>query len=240
MATKSKRKNSSVRVRKRRGVDPPNDLAGYDPTRDAGDCWWDADAARHVLEFFSNVLVLTSGRSAGQRFVLPKWQADYEATLHGWKRPDGTRRYRESLFFVPRKNGKTETGAGESLYTLCCDQEAKPEIYSAANTREQASRIFEPAAIMVRNSPMLARRLRAIQSNKRIVNPANDGYYCAISADAATAHGKNPHEVLFDELHTQRNRDLYDGLKSGMGARDQPLFISLTTAGHDRHSICYE
>lgn len=142
------------------------------------------------------------------------------------------------LSMLPTHN--TETGAGLALYTLCCDRENKPEVYSAAKTRDQASRVYEPAAIMVRNSPMLASRLRIVESQKRVVFPQNNGYYCAISADAATSHGKNPHAVLFDELHTQPNRNLYDGLKSGMGARQQPLFVSMTTAGYDRHSICYE
>lgn len=239
-ARATKPRAASPRVAKSREGDPPTDLAGYDPTRDAGNCTWDPLAAKHVLEFFAECLKLTSGKCAGQPFILPKWQADFVSTLYGWKRPDGTRRYREALFFVPRKNGKTETGAGLALYSLCCDLEAKPEIYSAANSREQASRIFEPAEIMVRNEPMLSQRLTVVKGQKRIVNGANNGYYTAISAEAATSHGKNPHEVLFDELHTQKNRDLYDGLKSGMGARAQPLFVSLTTAGHDRHSICYE
>ena len=219
---------------------PPTNLNGYDPTRDADGFEWRADIAQRSVDFFRDALKLTSGRAAGKPFELQPWQRDFVATLFGWQRADGTRRYREALFFVPRKNGKTETGAGLALYSLCCDRENKPEVYSAAKTRDQASRVYEPAAIMVRNSPMLASRLRIVESQKRVVFPQNNGYYCAISADAATSHGKNPHAVLFDELHTQPNRNLYDGLKSGMGARQQPLFVSMTTAGYDRHSICYE
>lgn len=221
-------------------IAPPTNLNGYDPTRDAEGFEWRPEIAQRSVDFFRDALKLTSGRAAGKPFELQPWQRDFVATLFGWQRADGTRRYREAMFFVPRKNGKTETGAGLALYTLCCDRENKPEVYSAAKTRDQASRVYEPAAIMVRNSPMLASRLRIVESQKRVVFPQNNGYYCAISADAATSHGKNPHAVLFDELHTQPNRNLYDGLKSGMGARQQPLFISMTTAGYDRHSICYE
>ncbi len=219
--------------------EPPPNIAGYDPRRDADGFTWNPKAAANIVAFFSEALKLTSGRSAGKPFILEPWQRDYVATLYGWQRKDGTRRYRESLFFVPRKNGKTETGAGIALYGLCCDNEGKPEVYSAAKTRDQASRVFEPAAIMVRNSGLSA-YLKVVESQKRISFSRSNGYYNAISADAATAHGKNPHLVLFDELHTQPNRNLYDGLKSGMGARTQPLFVSMTTAGHDRHSICYE
>lgn len=221
-------------------IEPPTNLNGYDPTRDAEGFEWRPEIAQRSVDFFRDALKLTSGRAAGKPFELQPWQRDFVATLFGWQRADGTRRYREALFFVPRKNGKTESGAGLALYTLCCDRENKPEVYSAAKTRDQASRVYEPAAIMVRNSPMLASRLRIVESQKRVVFPQNNGYYCAISADAATSHGKNPHAVLFDELHTQPNRNLYDGLKSGMGARQQPMFVSMTTAGYDRHSICYE
>lgn len=134
----------------------------------------------------------------------------------------------------------TETAAGLALVGLLLDREAKPEVYSAAKTRDQATRVFEPSAIMVRNNPALAGMLKVTDGIKRISCARNNGYYQAIAADADVAHGKNPHTVLFDELHTQPNRRLYDGLKTGMGARTQPLFVSLTTAGHDRHSICWE
>ena len=220
--------------------EPPTNIAGYDPTRDAAGFHWDSAAAQHIIDFFSECLKLTSGPKAGQPFHLNQWQADFVATLYGWKRDDGRRRYKEALFFVPRKNGKTETAAGIALYALCCDKEQKPEVYSAAGSIDQASRVYEPAAIMVQNSEMLQSRLHCIENKKRIVFRQANGYYVALSSEASTSHGKNPSTVLFDELHTQPNRKLYDGLKSGMGARWQPLFINLTTAGYDRNSICWE
>lgn len=219
---------------------PPTDLAGYNPTRDAGDCVWNREAAERAVNFFPDVLQLTQGKTAGQRFAPQQWQADYLATLFGWQRPDGTRRYRESLFAVPRKNGKTETGAGIAHYTLSADGEQAAEIYSAACNREQASRVYEPAARMVQASPLLSGLCKVVDSKKRIVFYKTASYYCALSADASTSHGKNPHCVLFDELHTQPNDKLYEGLKTGMGFRRQPLFVSMTTAGTDRHSLCWD
>lgn len=219
---------------------PPTDLAGYDPTRDAGECVWNREAAERAVNFFPDVLQLTQGKTAGQRFIPQQWQADYIATLFGWQRPDGTRRYRESLFAVPRKNGKTETGAGIAHYTLSADGEQAAEIYSAACNREQASRVYEPAARMVQASNLLSGLCKVVDSKKRIVFYKTASYYAALSADASTAHGKNPHCVLFDELHTQPNDKLYEGLKTGMGFRRQPLFVSMTTAGTDRNSLCWD
>ena len=219
---------------------PPTDLAGYDPTRDAGECVWNREAAERAVNFFPDVLMLTSGKTAGQRFTPQQWQADYIATLFGWQRPDGTRRYRESLFAVPRKNGKTETGAGIALYGLFCDNEQAAQVYSAACNRDQASLVFEPASRMVERAPVLVARSKVVESKKRIVYYKTASYYSALSADAASAHGKSPHMVLFDELHTQPSDKLYEGLKTGMGFRRQPLFVNMTTAGTDRHSLCWD
>ena len=218
---------------------PPTNLAGYDPTKDADGMRWCPDSANRVVEFFADVLRLTT--NGFPRFILQKWQADFVATLYGWKRKsDDTRRYREALFAVPRKNGKSETCAGLAIYGLLADGETRAQVYSAAKTRDQAALIYDVAAIMCRQSDTMRSIVRPVESRKRLEFAAKHSYYQALSADAATAHGKNPHLVLFDELHTQPNRLLYDGLKSGMGARRQPLFISLTTAGNDRNSICYE
>lgn len=219
---------------------PPTDLAGYDPTRDGDGCSWDRGKAERAVNFFGDCLTLTTGKTAGQPFRLQQWQADYVATLFGWVRPDKTRRYRESLFAVPRKNGKTETGSGLALYGLMVDGESAAQVYSAAKNRDQASLLYEPAQRMVEHSDILRPRCRWIDSKKRIVFPSTSSYYCAISADAGSSHGKNPHMVLFDEVHTQPNRKLYEGLKTGMGFRSQPLFINMTTAGTDRQSICWE
>lgn len=217
---------------------PPTDVAGYNPLRDAGDCVFDAAAANHVVEFFPTCLCHTKGFSGA--FNLEQWQKDMLATLYGWKRPDGTRRYREALIAVPRKNGKTSCVAGLGLYNLRCDNERGPEVYCAAFSRDQATLVFDPAAAMVSASPIMSDQLTVHESTKRIVYQGANGFLRAIPAEAASSHGFNASAVIFDELHTQTSRDLYDVLKTSQGARKQPLFISITTAGHDRHSICWE
>jgi phage terminase large subunit-like protein len=219
---------------------PPTNIAGYDPLRTAGDCTWDGVEAARAVDFFPSMLRHVEGKLAGKPFLLEPWQSEYIATLFGWKRPDGTRRYRESLGAIPRKNGKTTLAAGIALYCLVCDNEAGAQVYSAAYSRDQASLVFSPAAKMANASPLLSKRLKVIDSTKRITYQATGSFYRAIPAEAANSHGFNAHCVVFDELHTQRDRDLYDVLKSSMGARRQPLFVSITTAGYDRHSICFE
>lgn len=217
---------------------PPTDVAGYNPLRDAGDCTFDCKAANHVIEFFPSCLCHTKGFTG--KFHLEPWQRDVVATLYGWKRQDGTRRYREALVAVPRKNGKTTMVAGLSLFNLRCDNERGPEVYCAAYSRDQATLVFDPAAAMVQASPIMSDQLSVHESTKRIVYQGNNGFLRAIPAEAASSHGFNASAVIFDELHTQTSRDLYDVLKTSQGARKQPLFVSITTAGHDRHSICWE
>lgn len=219
---------------------PPTDIAGYDPTRTAGDCSWDAIEAKRAVDFFPRALRFVEGKWAGRPFELQPWQRDYIATLFGWKRPDGTRRYRESCLFVPRKNAKTTTAAGIALYCLACDSEAGAQVYSAAYSRDQASLVFSPAAKMASGSTLLRKILEPVESTKRITYRRTGSFYRAIPAEAANSHGFNAHAVLFDELHNQKDRDLYDVLKSSMGARRQPLFVSMSTAGFDRKSICYD
>ncbi len=227
--------------KRKRYFEPPTNLAGYDPTQDTAGYVWSQEEANRIVDFFEQCCVLTSGKCAGQKFKLQKWQADYFATLNGWRDRSGkSRRYRESLLAVPRKNGKSESGAGLALFMLCADREARAQVYSAAKDRNQASLVFEPASVMARRSPLLQSRLQVTLSRKRIEHPASSSYYQALASDAGAVHGTNPHAVLFDELHTQSTRELYDVLKSGTGARQHPLFVSMTTAGYNRDSICYE
>lgn len=219
-------------------LQPPTNVAGYDPLRDSDECRWDSEAAQRVLDFFPACLTHTKGHSG--TFKLEQWQKDIFATLYGWKRADGTRRYREALIAVPRKNGKTMTCAGLSLYMLSCDGERGPEVYCAASSRDQATLLFDPAAQMVRSQAKMKEALVIHDSVKRIIDHRNGGFMRAIPAEAAQSHGFNASAVVFDELHTQPNRELFDVLKTSQGARKQPLFVSITTAGYDRHSICWE
>lgn len=217
---------------------PPSDVAGFDPVATAGECEYDGDAADKAIKFFHLALTHTKGKWAGKSFELEQWQQAAIRTLFGWRRPDGTRRFRTSFWFLPRKNGKSAIAAGVASYVLLCDGEAEAECYCAASDREQASLVFKAAASMLRSNDRLAKRVKIRDSLRRIIY--KDSFLRAIPANEGGSHGFNAHLIVGDELHTWPNRDFYDTLHTSTGAREQPLEVYITTAGHDQTSICYE
>ena len=192
--------------------------------------------------FIEQELTHTKGKYAGQPFDLLPFQRKIVRNLYGTKRPNGKRRYTSAYVEIPKKNGKTELGAALALYGLCADDESGAEVYSAASTRDQAGLTFRVAAQMVRNSLRLSKMCRIKDSTKTIFRTDKpDCFYRAISADAGTQDGINPSTVIFDELHRQRNRDLFDIFKYGMTAREEPMLFMITTAGVTGESpICEE
>jgi phage terminase large subunit-like protein len=199
---------------------------------------FDRELAERARSFFPSCLVHTQGELAGQPFELAPWQAKMIGDLFGWLRPNGTRRYRTLFLGVPKKQGKSTLLAGLGLYLLTADGELGAHVISAAGDRDQARIVYDTAAAMVRQSPALSRRLQVFRSS--IVYAETGSTYRVISAEAYTKHGLNASGILFDELHTQPDRELYDTLKGAVAARRQPLTIYSTTAGWDRKSICYE
>lgn len=201
--------------------------------------WFDQDAADRAVEFFSTFLKHTKGEHAGQLFKLLPWQEnEVVRPLFGWKRADGTRKYRRAYVEVPRKCGKSHLAAGVGLLLTFVDGEPGAEIYSAAADREQAAIVFEAAKSMVEESPELMGRAQIYR--RSIVVGATRSSYKVLSADVKTKHGLNAHGIIFDELHTQPNRDLWDVLTTSTGSRKQPLTFAITTAGYDKNSICWE
>lgn len=222
---------------------PPTNIAGYDPLRTSGDCTWDGRAAADAVDFFPRILRHpddTPFNRAGTPIELQKWQQDFVATLFGWKRKDGSRRYREAHLFIPRKNGKSTLAAGLLLYQMVSDGRTGAQYYCAAETRDQASLIFNMAARMVRAQPLLSKRLKIIDSTKRMTHQERSSYFRAVPNEKGIFHGTKPACVAFDELHLQRNRDTWDGAKTAFGTSKDPLMLNMSTAGIDRHSICYE
>lgn len=202
-------------------------------------CYFDEHAALAAERFFERVLRHTKGRWAGEPFVLQPWQRDQIIRpLFGWKRRDGSRRYRRAYIEIPRKQGKSTISSGVALLLLLGDGEPGAEIYSAAADRPQAAIVFEQAKQFVEGSPLLSRELRVYRNH--IEAPKTNSVYRVLSADAFTKHGLNAHGIVFDELHAQPNRELWDVLTTSMGARRQPLMLAITTAGYDRNSICWE
>lgn len=135
----------------------------------------------------------------------------------------------------------SELVAALALYMTCGDGEWGAEVYGCASDRQQASIVFDVAIDMIDQCPALKKRIKPIMSIKRIVYPPTNSFYQVLSAETYIKHGLNVHAVIFDELHAQPNRELFDVMTKGSGdARMQPLFFLITTAGTDRNSICYE
>lgn len=201
---------------------------------------FDKRAATMAVNFFERLLHHSKGEWSGLPFKLQEWQRDQIIRpLFGWKRrADGTRKYRTAYIEIPRKNGKSTLCAGIALYLLFADGEPGAEIYSAAADRDQAAIVFDEAKAMVSASPQLEKRCEVFK--RSIVVQSERSVYKVLSADAFTKHGLNAHGVVFDELHAQPNRELWDVLKTSSGARRQPIMVAITTAGFDRNSICWE
>ena len=166
---------------------PPRNIAGFDPTADVGDAWYDEEKAEKAVAFFPRVLNFTKGVKAGEKFDLEDWQADIVRTIFGWRRPDGSRRFRTVFAILARKNGKTTLLAGLANYVLFCDGEAGAECYCAASSKDQASLLFRTAEWQVRKSIGLEKRCKLLPHNKRIVY--QDSFLAAIPANEGASHG---------------------------------------------------
>jgi phage terminase large subunit-like protein len=213
-------------------------IPGYDAWKTAGDCTFDFEMAQLACDFFPECLVHVKGEWAGRPIVLEEWQQAFIANIFGWKRPDGFRRYRSALLYVPRKNAKTTIAAGLALEFTFIDGEPGAEVYGGAANKDQASICHSIAKEMVRGSLELAKRAKIFKS--AITYEAEGSSYQVVSSKGETKHGFNPHAAIIDELHAQKSRDLVEALTTGSGARRQPFTLYTTTADHARPSICNE
>lgn len=202
--------------------------------------YYDKKAVFRAEGFIENFITHVKGEFAGQKIILENWQKeDIIRPMFGIKRKaDGLRRFRTVYVEIPRKNAKSTLGAAIALYLLLSDGEPGAEIYSAAGDRDQARIIFDIARGMVEQSPEVSKRCRTWQHS--ITKMGSLSTYKVISAEANTKHGFNAHGIIFDELHTQPDRELWDVLTTSVGSRRQPVTLAITTAGFDKESICYE
>lgn len=201
---------------------------------------YDKAKADRAVKFIEN-LCHTKGKWAGKRFWLLPWQEQLIRDIFGIVKPDGYRQFRTAFVEICKKVGKSELAAAVALYLLYADNEPSAEVYGAAADRQQASIVFDVARQMVEMSPALLKRSKLMTATKRIVNYGNSGYYQVLSAEVGGKHGFSVSGLVFDEIHTQPNRQLYDVLTKGSSdARQNPLHLIITTAGTDRHSIAYE
>jgi phage terminase large subunit-like protein len=201
------------------------------------------ERAEHAVEFFETLLVHTKGAYARERFVLAPFQREeIIQPLFGTQMldPDSeewVRLYNLAWLEVARKNGKSELMAGIGLLLTGGDDEEGAEVYGVAKDTDQASLVFNVAKRMVELSPLLSAHFRIYPANRRIVYPKTSSFYRVVAADALGNLGQDPHGILFDEVIAQPNGELWDALKTGFGARRQPLMVAATTAGDDPSSF---
>lgn len=197
---------------------------------------WDLAAANHAIAFFG-YLKHSKGQWAGEGFQLEPWQKFIVGCLFGWKRADGTRRFRMSYSEIPRKNGKSTLAAGVGLYLLVGDGEPGAEVYTAATKRDQAKIVHSEAVRMVKKSSDLRRFVKINKDNLHV--EASESKYEPLGANDDTLDGLNVSGAIVDELHAHRTRALLDVLDTATGSRRQPLIFIITTAGHDQLSVCW-
>lgn len=203
---------------------------------------FDEARAQRAVNFFE-MLKHTKGRFYGQPFALLPWEKDIIRKVYGTVHENGIRQIKYAYLEIPKKNGKSELAAGASLYQTFADGERNGEVYGCAADRAQASIVFDVAVDMIDQIPALKNRTRLNLSHKRLTDKVSGTFYQVLSSEAFSKHGLDVSACVFDELHAQPNRELWDVMTFGAGdARLQPLWWIITTAGDDpdRVSIGWE
>lgn len=221
-------------------VDPQWIRGPVDELAVAQGCYFDEEAGDYVVEFLEGFCRQSKGEWAGEPLHVMDWQWDFIKRLYGWKRADGRRRFKKAYLEVPKKNGKSTKLSGLGVYHLIADGEDAPECYLCAYDKQQASIVYDESERMVNASPDLSRILKAVSSKKTLVYPERNGKLVAQSADVPSKDGLNASLVIFDELHRQRTPAMWRIYRYAGASRRQPLIISITTAGHDRKSVCWD
>ncbi len=195
------------------------------------------NAAMYAIKFFG-YLTHTKGEWAGQSLVLEPWQEFIIGSLFGWLREDGTRRFRVAYNEIARKNGKSLLAAGVGLLLAFFDEEPGAEVYAAATKRDQAKIVWGDAQAMVKKSSDLRKRISVLVGN--LHQESSRSKFEPLGADEDGMDGLNIHGAIVDELHAHKTRVMWDVIETATGARRQPLTFAISTAGHNRHSVCYE
>lgn len=212
-----------------RGLDAELRRQGY---------WFDRAEADRVCAFLESHCRLGDGEWMGQLMRLQPWQLAWTRRFFGWRRPNGTRRYRRSHIWIPRKNGKSTFLAAISIYLTCSDNEPGAQVYCAAANKEQGKYLFEPAKYMVGASKGLSEAFVSYAS--ALYCPDFNSRLELLTSKAGTKHGSNPHAAIIDEIHAHTSADLYRVLTSGSGTRRQPIELVISTAGDDIGHFSYE
>ncbi len=201
--------------------------------------YFDEIEAKQAVTFIEKFCKIVDGKKAGQPLILLDWQKEFVSNLFGWKKlSDGYRKFNQVFLFIPRKNGKTVFSVAVSLYVLLLDGEEFSQCYFAGADREQARLAFDVLKAMIDKEPKFRAALKPLLNSVRY--PKTNSFFKVISSDAKTKHGFNTHFALIDELHAHPNDELYQVLSTSVGARIQPIVMSITTAGSNKNHICFE
>lgn len=209
-------------------------------------CWFDVEAGKHWCEFIEKWFRFTKGDKANQPYLLLDWHRNgVLMPLFGWKRSreqKHLRRYTKGDIFVAKKQAKS-TLCGALCDAFLVKGGARTEVYGVAHSTEQAGVIYREAAAFARQSPELSKRLKPLDSQKRIIFEEKQSFYQALAGEngARSAEGIIPNLILFDEIHVQRDRTLYDALAYACVASENSLFLSVSTVGvADETTIWWE
>lgn len=216
-----------------------------DLSRTLSDDWpwvFDSEKASRVCEFIE-LLPHTKGKWArnGALIELEPWQCFILTSIFGWVHFEtGLRRFKDAYTEIPRKNAKSTLASGVALYMLAADGEQGAEVYSAATKKDQAKIVFNVSHAMALRSPDMQTHLGVSVWKNSLTVPHSFSIYEPLASDDSTLDGLNIHFVLLDEVHAHKTRDVYDVVDTARGAREQSLLWSITTAGKNLSSICYE
>lgn len=205
---------------------------------------WDTDQAAHKIEFFETVLKLNGGEFEGKPFILKEWQAFIVGSIHGWRRKDGTRRFRTAYIETGKGSGKSPLAAGLGLDMLTADGEARAEVYAAAVKQDQAKVLFRDAVAMVQLSPALSKRLDMSGGSDpdNIAFIPKGSFFRPISSErqGRGQSGPRPHCALLDEIHEHPTNAIVEFMAAGVKHRRQPLILMITNSGSDRKTVCWD
>lgn len=202
-----------------------------------GEYFYSAHRGNHIIEFFENYCHHSKGKSGGKKVVLELWEKAMLAAVFGFVDINGLRKYREVIFIVGKKNGKSLLASGVGLYLLVGDGEPGPEVYAVATKKDQSKIIWMESKRMTKKSPALLKRIKPLVAELSSED-YNSGTFKPLASDSDTLDGLNVHGALMDEIHQWKNgRPLYDIIADGVTAREQPLIFITTTAGTVREDI---
>lgn len=190
---------------------------------------------------FLQLLPHTKGKWAGRRELikLEPWQLFSVCVPFGWlRKKDGTRRYRTLLVFVPRKNGKSIIGGGLGVYMFTADGEFGAEVYSGATTEKQAWEVFRPAKQMIERTPELREHFGVEVNASNMVRLEDGSRFEPVIGKPGD--GSSPSCAIVDEYHEHQDSTLFDTMETGMGAREQPVMLVITTAGSSIGGPCHQ